>query len=203
MHNAFTSVASNNTTTLPVKLSYFEAKKANDDVKLVWTTSSEINNKGFEVQRSVNGKTFETIAFVKGEGNSNYNVVYSSIDENAFAINQVQKLYYRLNQIDFDGKSTLSPVKEVSINDAIGDDIHIYPNPFTNELNIETVNTENTISSVQIIDISGRILISQTEAVTIGLGTIKLSNTSNLAAGIYLVKISTNGIIKTMKIVKQ
>ncbi len=203
MHNAFTSVASNNTTTLPVKLSYFEAKKVNDNVKLVWITSSEINNKGFDVQRSVNGKTFETIAFVKGEGNSNNNVMYSSIDENPFAIKQVQKLYYRLNQIDFDGKSTLSPVKEVSINDAIGNDISIYPNPFTSELNIETVNTENTISTVQIIDISGRVLISQTEAVTIGLGTIKLSNTSNLAAGIYLVKISTNGVVKTMKIVKQ
>ena len=203
MHNAFTSVASNNTTTLPVKISYFEAKKVNDNVKLVWITSSEINNKGFDIQRSVNGKTFETIAFVKGEGNSNNNVIYSSIDENPFAINQVQKLYYRLNQIDFDGKSTLSPIKEVSINDAIGDGISIYPNPFSNELTIETLNTENTISTVQIIDISGRILISQTEAVTIGLGTIKLSNTSNLAAGIYLVKINTNGVVKTMKIVKQ
>lgn len=203
MHNAFASAATSITTTLPVKLTYFEAKKANDDVKLVWITSSEINNKGFEVQRSINGKTFETIAFVKGEGNSNNNIMYSSIDENAFAKNQVKKLYYRLNQVDFDGKSTLSSIREVSINDVIGDDVRIYPNPFTNEITIETVNTENTISTVQIIDISGRVLMSQTEAVNIGLGTIKLSNTSNLSAGIYLVKISTNGVVKTMKIVKQ
>lgn len=203
MHNAFASAATNNTTTLPVKLTYFEAKKANENVKLVWITASEINNKGFEVQRSVNGKTFETIAFVKGEGNSNNNVMYSSIDENAFAKNQVQKLYYRLNQIDFNGKSTLSQVKEVSINDVVNNDIKVYPNPFTNELNIETLNTENTISTVQIIDISGRVLMTQTEAVTKGLSTVKLSNTNNLAAGIYFVKVSSNGVVKTMKIVKQ
>ena len=203
MHNAFTTVASNNTSTLPVKLSYFEAKKVNDNVKLVWFTSSEINNKGFDVERSIDGKTFETIAFVKGEGNSNSNVMYTSIDENPFVINQVQKLYYRLNQIDFDGKSSFSPIREVSVNDVFDNEISIYPNPFTNELNIETLNTENAICTIQVVDISGRILINQTEAVTKGLGTIKLSNTSNLSAGIYMVKISNNGIVKTIKIVKQ
>lgn len=191
------------TAPLPVNLISFNAKKLDENVLLTWITASETNNKGFEIQRSIDGINFKTIDFVKGAGNSVKTINYTKTDLNAFDLLKVEKLYYRLNQIDFDGKSTLSPVKEVSINDAVNDEIKVYPNPFTNELTIETLNTENTISTIQIIDISGRVLINQTNAVTKGLSSVKLSNTNNLAAGIYFVKVSSNGIVKTMKIVKQ
>ncbi len=122
---------------------------------------------------------------------------------NAFSITKVQKLYYRLNQIDFDGQSTLTEVKEVSINDINNDDVKIYPNPFTTDLMIETLNIENGTNIVQVIDISGRVVINQTFESNKGISNVKVNNTNSLAAGVYFVKVTNNGVVKTMKVVKQ
>jgi hypothetical protein len=204
MHNKFTTAATNNTTTLPVKLTYFNAKKVNENVELNWGTSNEINNKGFEVQRSIDGKLFKTIAFVKGAGNSNKNVIYKNSDNNAFAITKSQKLYYRLNQIDFDGKYTLSNIKEVTSNDVQSELVKVYPNPFTKELEIETFSTDNnSICNIQVIDISGRVLMTQIIENIVGTNNTKINNVSSLSAGIYFIKISNNGIVNTVKVIKQ
>jgi hypothetical protein len=86
---------------LPVTLSTFTATTKAADALLSWTTVSETNNKGFEVERSINGRTFEKVGFVKGAGNSNRISNYGLTDVRAFDVTNSNILYYRLKQLDF------------------------------------------------------------------------------------------------------
>lgn len=109
---------------VPVELVTFNAKVINNSVELKWTTSSELNNYGFEIERSRNNEMFETIGFVTGSGSSSELKEYSFIDNN---ING--KLSYRLKQIDFNGTFNYSDIIEVNL---ISDFAlyQNYPNPF-------------------------------------------------------------------------
>jgi len=84
---------------LPVELSNFKANRKEQSIQLLWETQSEINNQGFEIQRSTNN-AWHKIDFINGNGNSTHRNSYSSIDKSPIeGIN-----YYRLKQLDFDGK---------------------------------------------------------------------------------------------------
>jgi hypothetical protein len=96
---------------LPVTLVDFDAKPYLNNVKTSWTSSSEINNDFFTVERSPNGVDFTFAGRVEGAGNSDYEINYTLIDKNFDSgIN-----YYRLKQTDFDGKETFSPIVSVDI----------------------------------------------------------------------------------------
>jgi len=82
------------TSALPVNFTSFNAIINNNQTNLTWSTASEINNKGFEIERSIDGVNFETIGFVKGNSNSNRINKYSFIDANH------SSAFYRLKQID-------------------------------------------------------------------------------------------------------
>ena len=90
---------------LPVTLVSFEGKSANNQTKLAWKTTSETTNKGFEIERSADARTFEKIGFVDGNGDTRETKVYHFIDLSPFATT-----YYRLKQLDYDGKSEYSKV---------------------------------------------------------------------------------------------
>lgn len=202
MHTSFTTGATNNSTTLPVKLALFQVSKANKNVDLKWVTSSEINNKGFEVQRSIDGKRFTTISFVKGEGNSNRNITYTETDVNPFVSLNVDKLYYRLNQVDFDGKSTLSEVKMVTNNEPTNNDIKVYPNPFSNIVNVEINATESIETVVKITDITGKLVASQTVMLNIGVNHVSINNIDKLSNGVYFVSVTNNSTNEVVKVLK-
>jgi hypothetical protein len=96
---------------LPITLVDFDANPYLNNVKTSWTTSSEINNDFFTVERSPNGVDFTPVGRVEGAGNSDYEINYTLIDKNFDSgIN-----YYRLKQTDFDGKETFSPIVSVDI----------------------------------------------------------------------------------------
>jgi hypothetical protein len=105
-------VLSNISAPLPVELLYFSAKMKSRKVFLDWSTASEINNSFFEVQRSRDNESFEVIDVVNGSGNSTTVKSYKSIDEKPYdGIS-----YYRLRQVDFDGKYAYSETVSVSLN---------------------------------------------------------------------------------------
>jgi hypothetical protein len=110
---------------LPVELSGFDAQRqADKSVSITWTTASEQNSARFEVQRSLNGRDFATIATITAKGNSNQSTAYSSLDKTAPST----ALYYRLRQVDLDGTATYSPVLMVAgTSDAAK--VELYPNP--------------------------------------------------------------------------
>lgn len=109
---------------LPVELTSFVVMEENSHVLLEWSTSSETNNYGFEVQRSLNGIDWEKLDFIEGQGVSTHENHYSFLDEKiAPGLN-----FYRLRQIDFDGGFEYSEVRSVNIA-KLKNDYSFYPNP--------------------------------------------------------------------------
>lgn len=94
------------TTVLPVRWLDFSAHESEEGIILNWSTALEINNKGFEVERSENGIAFETAASLNGKGNSSSISSYRFLDE----VNPARTWYYRIKQIDYDGKEEYSRV---------------------------------------------------------------------------------------------
>jgi len=189
--------------TLPIKLLNFIAEKRNSVNLLSWTTLTELNNKGFELQRSANGKDFSALTFVKSKadnGISSQLLNYSFED----ATPLLSTNYYRLKQIDKDGKSTLSNIVAIE-NKKVNkfEIVNLYPNPVVDKLNIliSAVKEENI--QLIITDIVGKILVQESKSVTKGENLLTLS-TQKLVSGNYTIKaICKNGcqssIIKFVK----
>ena len=101
--------------TTPVEFNSFGATIVNGKTQLTWITSSEINNSGFEIQRSENGSNFIKIGFVSGFGTTTGMHTYHFNDESSLE----GKIYYRLKQIDFDGSTKFSKIVEVEFSKTI------------------------------------------------------------------------------------
>jgi hypothetical protein len=181
--------------TLPVafiKIGGF-ATEANNIV--YWSTASEVNNHGFEVERSFDGVNFENIAFVKGAGHSSQLNNYQYTDATAAH----GTVYYRLKQIDFDGAFTYSEV--VTIKAGIAKVFQSSPNPFANELSVEILSANKTTAQIEVVDLMGKVLVSANKQIEAGNNTIEL-NTSVLPTGIYFIRSVVNGESHTQRIVK-
>jgi hypothetical protein len=112
---------------VPVELISFSGFTVADRVRLDWATASEINNLGFEIERSIDGNMFVTIGFIEGKGYSTVLNQYSFIDYPIDIINSV--IYYRLKQFDYDGQYEYSYILEVEVLSSFSLDQN-YPNPF-------------------------------------------------------------------------
>lgn len=184
---------------LPVKLISFTATLSSDDVWLKWSTASETNNRGFEVQRSADGKWFEGIGFVNGKGNSSVENAYMFKDASAFAAKGVNVLYYRLLQLDKDGRETVSKVESVTSKDLPGSSVAVYPNPFSNKVTI-TVAGDESAFVVEITDLQGKLITAQQVPADKTNRTVTL-DLEHLNNGVYFMKL--NGVeSKVMKLVK-
>jgi len=188
---------------LPVKLIALTASAKNNNVLVSWTTASEENNKGFEVESSIDGNSFKMIGFVKGAINSNRLSNYNLVDANAFVNNASNIIYYRLKQLDMDGKFTYSKVVSVNNNDNKAENVfEVFPNPFNTEFNIEVNATEAGNATVETIDLQGKVLVSKNFNTVNGLNTLNMTDLPSLNAGIYVVKVTVNGQTFVHKLVK-
>ncbi|MBK6682361.1 MAG: hypothetical protein IPG53_21365 [Ignavibacteriales bacterium] len=112
---------------LPVEFTTFTAQQSGEAVILDWSTSTETNNMGFEVERSVDGLTFNKIGFIKGAGTSTTKQSYKFTDNSA--LNGTN--YYRLRQIDLNGEFVYTSAIEVNFASVNDFTLHQnYPNPF-------------------------------------------------------------------------
>ena len=187
---------------LPIELISFEGKLINNKVYLNWITSTEINNDYFEIQNSINGIDFKTLASLKGAGNSVLNNYYDYIDENPSKnIN-----YYRLKQVDFDGNYSFSKVIIVDniLNNEINN-LNIYPNPIKKDDNIlVSINkiSENEKIEISIFDINGKVCFLQTFVnLSDGGSRFLIPIKLNLEKGVYFIKINSNTIFENKKII--
>lgn len=201
--NAFGNfTGTSNSNPLPVNLLSFTATAEEEDVLVTWQTASETNNKGFEVERSVDGHSFEKIAFVKGANNSTRIKNYATRDYKAFEIAQSSHLYYRLKQLDNDGEFTYSSVVLVNRDNMETNDFNVFPNPFVNEFTISLNATQNEVTSIDLLDLQGKLVTKQIIALNQGQNSIEINNLSQVQAGIYFLRVSHNGTVQTKKIVK-
>jgi uncharacterized delta-60 repeat protein len=139
---------------LPVSLTSFTASMQSGSVLMKWQTATEVNNRGFEIQRSPDGRSYSSIGWVAGTGNSNTLVNYSFIDATPLK----GKNFYRLSQVDMDGHSKLSEVRIVDLEKTTG--FTIYPNPVTDLLMLQFTNEKT--KQVKITALSGKTVWTHT-----------------------------------------
>lgn len=192
--------AGNFTTTLPVNLVSFTGIKLQNDAFLAWQTASEINNAGFEIEYSQDGQLFSKKGYVKGNGTSNKLLNYTFTDLDAFALNNFA--YYRLKQIDFDGKFTYSEI--ISINENIGiiNHITVLPNPFNSVFSIHVVSNMNTDADILITDVQGKSVCMKKVELKNGINDYILNESAAFENGIFFVKIVANGETTVIKMLK-
>lgn len=172
---------------VPVTNLTFTGKKLGLANELTWSTSRELNNKGFELQRSSNGVDFKAIQFVSTKatnGNSGSILQYSYVDEQPLANNN----YYRLKQIDINGKYSYSNVVVLSSSKLDKFEIvNVYPNPTANNVTVGINATKDDNINIIVTDIVGKTVMMVNKTVAKGSNSFVL-NTSTLTKGIYLVK---------------
>jgi hypothetical protein len=190
-----------NTNPLPIFLLEFRALLIDKDVKLNWTTSSEINNNGFEVERSNDGNNFEKINFARGNGTTNTLRNYEFIDVSA-PLDKTNVIYYRLKQIDFDGKFEYSKIIYVSKNQPQLNSVFVHPNPFVNTISISFASDNLGKGIIVLTDITGRKISAKEIEMTKGINSYELNETSSLQQGIYFIRLTENGNTSVSKIIK-
>jgi uncharacterized delta-60 repeat protein len=172
----------NNTNPLPVTYTKFTATKRVEDVELNWTTASELNNRGFAIERSNGNGRWEEIGFVAGNGNSSFARQYRFTDREMVST----VVYYRLKQIDYNGEYNYSNI--VIVSRSAMQSISVGPNPFTDKIEL------GTAADIILYDANGIAIIKAESASSI--------NTSHLATGFYTLKISTGNQTVFQKLVK-
>jgi hypothetical protein len=188
--------------TLPVSMLFFAAKNLEGNVQLDWATANEINNKGFGVERSINGVDYTEVTFVKGNGTINKNVNYTLLDKRAFELSGTNQLYYRLRQQDFDGSINYSATVMVNENDLSAKEVEVYPNPFVNAIGVKFVTTTDAVASVEVADMQGRIIMTENVKVNAGNLYHQMASLENMSNGVYFVSVTINGVKQTTKVVK-
>ncbi len=185
----------------PVSLVTFTAQQKGTGVSLNWSTSQEINNSYFEVQRSADGNTnWETIANVTGAGNSQVVRNYSAFD--ASPLSGVN--FYRLKQVDIDGNFKYSSIVSVSTNlNTTG--ISILENPIYNTLTVNFNSPSAQMVTARLFDITGKQVSSDTWSVSAGNSRQIFSNVSGLLQGMYILSIrnSAGEVLFNGKVIKQ
>jgi hypothetical protein len=186
---------------LPLKLMSFSAVLNNSKAELTWRTVSETNVSHFEIEKSHDGRNFNEAGIVFARGNEADITTYSFSD--LIDTDNDKVIYYRLRSVDIDGKSQYSEIRIIRINKQAESTIKIlsYPNPVTNELRISIPNNWQSKKIVyELFDTNGQAAkrietasSSQTETV----------NTSTLAPGAYIVRVSCDGHTAQQKIIKQ
>jgi len=144
----------NGAVTLPIELLYFNSKNNNSTTEIIWSTATEIDNDYFSIQRSPNGHDFTEIGQVKGAGTSYEPHDYTFTDEHPLQ----GKNYYRLKQVDFDGKYSYSPVVTATFGKASL--MTLAPVPATETLRIQLEKPAKDDGIWQVYDMNGRLLLS-------------------------------------------
>ncbi len=189
---------------LPVELSAFTGSQTGSKIVLKWETKTEINNQGFEIERSDDpeGGSWSKIGYIKGNGNSNVSNKYSFSDENPLNSNV---FYYRLKQIDSDGKYEYSSEIKVELAVDKFELLQNYPNPFNPSTTISFSLASEEMVSLQIYNILGQ-LVSEVinQKMKAGLHKVRFDATG-LASGVYIYRLDVQdkySSVKKMNLIK-
>jgi hypothetical protein len=174
---------------LPVMLSYFKGRKQDQTSVLNWSTIRERNNSYFILERSRDGKTFSAIsAAIPSQalnGNSEEKLAYTYTDQQPMNGHN----YYRLLQVDLDGKNNYSQIVDVYFgNETL---VNMYPNPVQNQLTVEVNTPKATAAELRIMDATGRVVRTVVMNLSEGLNETEVSM-EGLADGVYLLRLSND-----------
>jgi len=192
------STLANVTGTVPVELVSFSGTATHEGITLSWRTASELNNLGFEVERSIFKNRFSTIGFVSGVGTSTETHYYSFIDRSHFE--NKSGIKYRLKQVDFDGSFEYSNVIEVEVYHPFVFKLdQNYPNPFNPSTKIEYTLPTDGYTELKVYDLMGNsitTLVSETK--TAGSYEI-VFDASHIPSGVYFYTLTSGELISSKK----
>lgn len=182
---------------LPVEFLFFGAELNYTSVKLEWKTASETNNEGFEVQRSYDGISFQTIDFIDGHGTTTAQQHYQYFDH-AFNGNIA---YYRLKQLDYDESYTYSKVTSVVLNQG-NKEILLYPSNVTSHINLNG-GKESSLYTMSLFDMSGRVYLQLNNTTSIEDIEDHLNSiVKDLPQSVYILNIYSAEQRATLKFIK-
>lgn len=172
---------------LPVTLTSFKGHHEGTKNILTWTTKTEHNNKGFELQRSADGRAFSKLDFIGSkavDGNSNLQLSYQYLDLKPF----IGDSYYRLKQVDKDGKETMSDVVLIrGMNSGTIVLSNVYPNPVKSQLNVTLTAPANDRITLYVTDVAGKIVLQQAAQLLAGDNKISV-RVDKILSGVYIIK---------------
>lgn len=183
------------TSFFPVELTKFDATiSKNNKIRLAWETASELDNQGFEIERSREGKKWETLDFVKGTGTTSEVQRYEWMDEKPY---QEDLNYYRLKQMDFDGTTEYSAIVVAEMK-SDKREIEISPNPASQFLNVRLGELEQE-AVIEVYNSNGQVvksIIASRNDITISL------DISDLPSSVYWMIVSSGNTKQQQKFVK-
>ncbi|GAA4446732.1 zinc-dependent metalloprotease family protein [Ravibacter arvi] len=182
---------------MPVELISFEVTREEPgNVQLSWKTTQEVNNLGFDIEMSLDARGFLKAGFVPAIGKNTVNLYRYTIG-NLLA----GTYYFRLKQIDYDGKYAYSPVRRLKLGaDGTTAEAYLYPNPAGNTLRINSSFYGKGEPRLEILDLKG-------VSILIPVKTISRdhceADVSSLAPGVYILSLTTDGLSQSLKFIKK
>lgn len=182
---------------LPVSLQSFTGNRVDKVVELSWATASETNNDYFSLERSADGRNFETITEVNGAGDATTLLNYSFTDRQPLS----GENYYRLKQTDFDGAyEYVGDIVLVKM--PLANEIKIFPNPIAGEVVQVNIATEtDQLTQLEIYSINGQLMQIRQVGLYAGSQSVEI-NASDLPRGVYLLRTQIDGEVITTRFVK-
>ncbi len=185
----------------PVKMGNMTGRlDAQGRAALAWTTYAEEQNKGFEVQRSADGFSFAQVGQLPSQapgGNSTEKHDYQFTDPAPVA----ERAFYRLRQVDLDGKGSYSNVVFLAVKGENDLQLHLHPNPVKDKLNIHIAGKIGKNASIDLIDINGKVL--QTKIPDPDNAQMTVFDMSKMQPGAYLVQYKDDNQDITKKVTKE
>ena len=173
---------------LPIQLVSFTAQKSNNTVRLAWTTQQEINAGNYVIERSADGNTWSEISStnaIGGSGSHDYSVVDNSPNK---GLN-----YYRLKEVDINGRFQYSLVRIISFSKEVS--IIIAPNPARDVINVNLIKSNNNLLTITLTDVNGKFISKQNTMDS----QVKI-DAHNLSKGTYFVKITDGENVTIQKV---
>jgi hypothetical protein len=184
---------------LPLRLTEFNGRINNADAFLNWKTDNEVNTREFIIERSIDGRNYAaagTVPTNNESGAHQYAFTDRSIDQLGASF-----VYYRLKQVDIDGKSSYSRVLILPVEQS-GSRVVCYPNPVTSETNVTITLDRAEKVQARLINNIGQVMQAQQWSLSAGSSSFPI-NMSRLPQGLYYLEISCQSIKKQIGLVKQ
>jgi len=179
---------------LPIELLSFTGTEHHGEVTLNWDVASQVNNDMFQIHKSLNTSEWEFVGAVKGNGNTNAELSYYLIDNNPY----VGRSYYRLTQIDYNGKSEV--FKPITINVESTVEITLSPNPAEGAISLRMNEMLYGVTTITVINAIGEIMYDKT--FDNKFNTLKI-DLEDYAKGFYLLNIKNNQKNETLRFIKK
>lgn len=186
-------------TVLPVELTSFNAVQSNGNVILNWETATEINNSGFTIERKSDSDNWKSLGFVSGHGTTSDKHSYSFTDQ----LNGSGKYFYRLKQVDYNGKFEYSNIAEVLIAPTEFKLYNNYPNPFNPSTIIAYELAADAFVTLKVYNATGELVADLVNEYQVSGKYNKSFNTTSinhsLASGIYFAELRANEKVQRIK----